>query len=85
MVALTAAAATAAKVIAGLIAADIGVLGLTASDSQRLASKAHDKFYAGLKAEGYTTIDNVHLIDRGYFKIEDDLTRLGAKIKRIKD
>lgn len=40
---------------------------------------------AGLKAEGYTTINNVHLIDRGYFKIEDDLTRLGAKIKRIKD
>lgn len=40
---------------------------------------------AGLVGEGYTTIEGAHLIDRGYFKIEDDLTRLGAKIKRIKD
>lgn len=40
---------------------------------------------AGLVAEGYTTVENVSLIDRGYFKIEDDLTRLGAKIKRIKN
>ena len=40
---------------------------------------------AGLKADGYTTIDNANLIDRGYFKIEDDLGLLGAKIKRIKD
>ena len=39
---------------------------------------------AGLKAQGYTTVDNIQLIDRGYFRIEDDLTRLGAKIKRIK-
>lgn len=63
MVALTAAAATAAKVIAGLIAADIGVLGLTASDSQRLASKAHDKFYAGLKAEGLDSVSVRDLYD----------------------
>ena len=63
MVALTAAAATAAKVIAGLIAADIGVLGLTASDSQRLASKAHDKFYAGLKAEGLDSVNVRDLYD----------------------
>ena len=38
---------------------------------------------AGLVAEGYTTIDNVQIIDRGYYKIEDKLSRLGAEIKRI--
>lgn len=38
---------------------------------------------AGLASEGYTTIDNIHFIDRGYFKIEDKLTALGGMIKRI--
>ena len=39
---------------------------------------------AGLKAEGYTTIDNISYIDRGYFKIEDKITALGGNIKRVK-
>ena len=38
---------------------------------------------AGLVAEGYTTIDNIALIDRGYYKIEDKITSLGGIIKRI--
>ena len=38
---------------------------------------------AGLKAEGYTTINNIGLIDRGYFKIEDKISALGGNIKRI--
>ena len=38
---------------------------------------------AGLCAEGYTTIDNVELIDRGYYKIEEKLTGLGANISRV--
>ena len=38
---------------------------------------------AGLKAKGYTTINNVYHIDRGYDKFEDVLTELGADIKRI--
>lgn len=38
---------------------------------------------AGLKAQGYTTIQNISLIDRGYFHIEHDLQKLGAKIIRI--
>lgn len=38
---------------------------------------------AGLKAEGYTTIDNIGLIDRGYYKFEDKLSAVGADIKRI--
>ena len=38
---------------------------------------------AGLRAEGYTTIDNIGLIDRGYYKIEDKFTALGGDIARV--
>jgi UDP-N-acetylglucosamine 1-carboxyvinyltransferase len=37
---------------------------------------------AGLTAEGYTTIENVYHIDRGYLSIEEDLCKLNAEIKR---
>ena len=40
---------------------------------------------AGLIASGETEVYNVHYIDRGYEKLEEKLTKLGAKIKRIKD
>ena len=38
---------------------------------------------AGLKAEGVTTVEHAELIDRGYDRLEDQLTRLGADVKRI--
>ncbi|MBE7075875.1 MAG: UDP-N-acetylglucosamine 1-carboxyvinyltransferase [Clostridiales bacterium] len=38
---------------------------------------------AGLKAEGYTTVHNIEFIDRGYEKIEEKYSLLGADIKRI--
>ena len=37
---------------------------------------------AGLCAEGITEIDQIELIDRGYAKLEEQLTLLGAKISR---
>lgn len=37
---------------------------------------------AGLRANGYTTISNIDLIDRGYYKLEEKLTMLGASIIR---
>lgn len=40
---------------------------------------------AGLVADGYTTISNVNLIDRGYFKLENTLSSLGADIQRISE
>ena len=40
---------------------------------------------AGLGAEGETTIDAVHHIDRGYEKIEACLQTLGARIERSAD
>ena len=36
-----------------------------------------------LFAEGQTEVKGVGHIDRGYFKLEDKLSLLGAKIKRV--
>ncbi|HZP00670.1 MAG TPA: UDP-N-acetylglucosamine 1-carboxyvinyltransferase [Terriglobia bacterium] len=40
---------------------------------------------AGLAAEGETIIDRVYHIDRGYERIEEKLTKVGARIKRISE
>ncbi len=37
---------------------------------------------AGLCADGYTIINDIYHIDRGYLNIEEDLQKLGAEIKR---
>jgi len=39
---------------------------------------------AGLMASGTTIIENIEQIDRGYEKIEERLSSLGADIKRTK-
>ncbi len=39
---------------------------------------------AGLVARGETTIERIYHIDRGYEHIEEKLTKLGAKITRVK-
>ena len=38
---------------------------------------------AGLVADGVTTVDRVYHIDRGYEVIEEKLSQLGARIRRI--
>lgn len=38
---------------------------------------------AGLLAQGKTTIGNIYQIDRGYERIEERLTKLGASIQRV--
>ena len=38
---------------------------------------------AALASEGYTTVNNVHYIDRGYENFEKELNNLGADIKRV--
>ena len=40
---------------------------------------------AGLVAEGVTTIENVHFIERGYENMVEKLKALGADIQRIED
>jgi len=39
---------------------------------------------AGLVAEGETEVHRVYHLDRGYEKLEDKFTELGARIKRVK-
>lgn len=38
---------------------------------------------AGLAAKGMTIVDRIYHTDRGYEKIEDKLTAVGAKITRV--
>jgi len=38
---------------------------------------------AGLMARGHTIVDRIYHIDRGYERIEEKLTQLGAKIRRV--
>jgi UDP-N-acetylglucosamine 1-carboxyvinyltransferase len=38
---------------------------------------------AGLVAQGETWIERVYHLDRGYYRIEEKLARLGADIERV--
>ncbi len=38
---------------------------------------------AGLVAEGETTVDRIYHLDRGYERIEEKLSQLGARVKRV--
>lgn len=40
---------------------------------------------ASLAASGHSTLSNVNLIDRGYYKFEETFSHLGADIKRISE
>ncbi len=40
---------------------------------------------AGLTAEGVTTVENIHYVERGYERIIEKMTALGAQIKRLDD
>ena len=53
---------------------------LLASDLRASASL----ILAGLVARGDTLVDRVYHLDRGYYRIEEKLARLGAKIARIR-
>ena len=39
---------------------------------------------AGLAAQGETQVDRIYHLDRGYDRMEQKLTLLGAKIERVK-
>jgi len=38
---------------------------------------------AGLVARGTTTVDRIYHLDRGYESIEEKLSKLGARIRRV--
>ena len=53
--------------------------GVMATDLRASASLV----LAGLIARGTTTVDRVYHLDRGYEQIEEKLSRLGARIRRV--
>ena len=53
--------------------------GVMATDLRASASLV----IAGLVARGTTTVDRVYHLDRGYERIEEKLSKLGARIKRV--
>ena len=76
--------------------ADILINGKTAIISGRktlqgATVRAHDLragaalVIAGLVAEGTTEVENIHFIERGYERLVEKMTALGADIKRIND
>lgn len=40
---------------------------------------------AGLAAEGITQVENINYVERGYERIIDKLTALGAQIRRVEE
>jgi UDP-N-acetylglucosamine 1-carboxyvinyltransferase len=40
---------------------------------------------AGLAADGRTTVDHIHHLDRGYQRLDHKLRQLGARIERVTD
>jgi UDP-N-acetylglucosamine 1-carboxyvinyltransferase len=40
---------------------------------------------AGLAAKGETTVSRIYHLDRGYERMEDKLTRLGAEVRRVSE
>ena len=72
---------TTAKVFAADMAEFFG------SKAMKVCRKGNDAISlstdATLAAEGYTTIEDIYHIDRGYLSIEEDFCKLGAEIKRI--
>ena len=40
---------------------------------------------AGLAAQGTTTVDHIHFVERGYERLIEKLTALGADIRRLED
>jgi UDP-N-acetylglucosamine 1-carboxyvinyltransferase len=62
-----------------------GVSALTGADVMATDLRASACLViAGLMAEGTTTIDRIYHLDRGYERIEEKLSGLGAHIKRTK-
>jgi UDP-N-acetylglucosamine 1-carboxyvinyltransferase len=63
-----------------------GVPGLTGANVMATDLRASACLViAGLVAEGHTTIDRIYHLDRGYERIEEKLSALGAKIRRVRE
>ncbi|MBI4653992.1 MAG: UDP-N-acetylglucosamine 1-carboxyvinyltransferase [Nitrospirae bacterium] len=71
--------------VQGSLATVKGVASLTGAPVMATDLRASASLVlAGLAAKGTTIVERVYHLDRGYEKIEEKLTPLGAKIKRVK-
>lgn len=62
-----------------------GIKGYTGAQVNALDLRAGAALViAGMAAEGYTTIDSIHYIKRGYEMLEKKLQKLGANIELVK-
>lgn len=72
--------------VEGNIAVIEGVSKLTGASLSALDLRAGAALVlAGLSAEGYTTVEDIHFIQRGYECFEQKLSALGAKIEKVSD
>ncbi len=70
--------------VEGNIAVVEGVKGFTGANVNALDLRAGAALVlAGLCADGYTTIDDIHYIQRGYEKFDEKLQSLGAAIEIV--
>ena len=70
----------------GNTAISIGVPELTGAPIMATDLRASASLVlAGLAAKGDTIIDRIYHIDRGYERIEEKFSRLGARIRRLRD
>jgi UDP-N-acetylglucosamine 1-carboxyvinyltransferase len=70
--------------VEGNVAVVEGVSGLTGANVNALDLRAGAALVlAGLCAEGYTTIDDIHYIQRGYENFDEKLRSLGATIRIV--
>lgn len=70
--------------VKGDVAVIEGVEGLTGANVNALDLRAGAALVlAGLCAEGYTTIEDIHYIQRGYENFDEKLRSLGASIKIV--
>ena len=70
--------------VEGNIAVVEGVKGFTGASVNALDLRAGAALVlAGLCADGYTTIDDIHYIQRGYEKFDEKLQSLGAAIEIV--
>ena len=72
--------------INGKTASVTGVPGLTGATVRAKDLRAGAALIiAGLTAEGTTYVENVHFVERGYEKLIEKMTALGAKIQRLEE
>ena len=55
-----------------------------ATPSKSLAAETALGVIAGLVARGETLIERIYHLDRGYERIEEKLSGLGAKVRRVR-